>query len=119
MQPHKNLSGVLAAWAIFRRHHSNYVLRVVGRAQAHFVGLDVDLSKVPPDVEFAACTGDEELIALYRGAVGLLYPSFEEGFGLPVIEAFYCGCPVVTSSRSCLPEVAGSAASLVNPANLS
>ncbi len=90
---------------------------MVGRAQSHFAGLDVDLLKVSPDVEFTGYITDEELIALYRGAAGFLYPSFEEGFGLPVIEAFYCGCPVLTSNKSCLPEVTGNAALLVDPTN--
>ncbi len=47
--------------------------------------------------------------------MGFVYPSSEEGFGLPVVEAFYCNCPVVTSNRSCLPEVAGDAALFVEP----
>jgi alpha-1,3-rhamnosyl/mannosyltransferase len=44
-----------------------------------------------------------------------VYPSFEEGFGLPVVEAFQCRCPVITSDRSSLPEIAGDAALLVDP----
>lgn len=53
--------------------------------------------------------------ALYAGAAAFLYPSFSEGFGQPVIEAMSCGAPVVTSNRSSLPEVAGSAAELCDP----
>lgn len=53
--------------------------------------------------------------ALYSGAEAFLFPSFAEGFGLPVLEAMACGCPVVTSNRSSLPEVAGSAAQLCDP----
>jgi glycosyltransferase involved in cell wall biosynthesis len=55
------------------------------------------------------------LQALYAGAEAFLFPSFAEGFGLPVIEAMACGAPVVTSNRSSLPEVAGSAALLCDP----
>lgn len=117
LQPHKNLAGVLAAWDMFRRQHSCYSLKVVGRAQGNFVPLGVDLSRLPPDVEFTGYLSDEVLISLYQGATGFIYPSVEEGFGLPVVEAFYCGCPVITSNRSCLPEVAGNAALLVNPHN--
>jgi glycosyltransferase involved in cell wall biosynthesis len=115
LQPHKNLAGVVAAWEIFRQRHSNYSLKVVGRAQGNFAGLGLELSKLTPDVEFTGYISDDELIALYRGATGFLYPSIEEGFGLPVVEAFYCGCPVITSNCSCLPEVAGDAAILVSP----
>ena len=59
----------------------------------------------------------EELVALYSRALALVYPSLYEGFGMPVLEAMACGCPVVTSDRSSLPEVAGDAALLVDPAD--
>ena len=117
LQPHKNLAGVLAAWEIFSRRHGGYSLKVVGRPQGNFASLGLDVAKLPQDVEFTGYLSDEELIGLYRGATGFLYPSIEEGFGLPVVESFYCGCPVITSNRSCLPEVAGGAALLVDPHN--
>lgn len=115
LQPHKNLAGVLAAWEVFRRRQIGYFLKVVGRAQDGFASLGLDHSRLPPDVEFTGYLSDEDLIDLYRGATGFLYPSLEEGFGLPMVESFYCGCPVIASNRSCLPEVAGSAALLVDP----
>ena len=58
---------------------------------------------------------DDDLPSLYGNAVAFVFPSLEEGFGLPVLEAMACGGPVVTSSRSSLPEVAGEAALLVDP----
>ena len=60
-----------------------------------------------------------DLSALYSGAKGLIYPSLYEGFGLPILEAFACECPVVTSNISSMPEVAGGAAALVDPNNIS
>jgi len=58
---------------------------------------------------------DEELAALYRGAVALLFSSLYEGFGLPIVEAMACGVPVVTSNCSGMVEVAGDGAVLVDP----
>lgn len=56
-----------------------------------------------------------ELIALYNGASALVFPSFAEGFGLPIVEAMACGAPVVASDIPTIREVAGDAATLVNP----
>jgi glycosyltransferase involved in cell wall biosynthesis len=58
---------------------------------------------------------EEEKAALYRGATAFVYPSLYEGFGLPVLEAFAAGTPVLTSATSALPEVAGDAALRVDP----
>jgi len=58
---------------------------------------------------------DEELKELYSHAIALIYPSRYEGFGLPVLEAMACGCPVITTSASSLPEVGGQACIYVDP----
>lgn len=74
-----------------------------------------------PDLEGAVDVvggvGDAELCRLYRGATGLLFPSLEEGFGLPILEAMQVGTPVLTSDVSATAEVAGDAALLVDPTN--
>ncbi|MEH2435825.1 MAG: FkbM family methyltransferase [Nostoc sp.] len=57
---------------------------------------------------------DEELALAYSGAVALVYPSKYEGFGMPILEAMACGCPVITCPNSSIPEVAGDAAIYVN-----
>ena len=57
---------------------------------------------------------DDELKAAYSGAVALVYPSVYEGFGLPIIEALACGCPVITCPNASIPEVAGEAVIYVN-----
>lgn len=61
----------------------------------------------------------DELARLYSSAAALVFPSLDEGFGLPVVEAMQSGCPVITSDISCLPEVAGDAAVLVDPHSVS
>ncbi|MFA5833155.1 MAG: glycosyltransferase family 1 protein [Bacteroidota bacterium] len=62
---------------------------------------------------------DNELIMLYQHAIALVYPSKYEGFGLPLLEAFACGCPVITSNASSLPEVGGDAVLYFDPENAS
>ena len=58
---------------------------------------------------------NDQLASLYNHAQLLVYPSLYEGFGLPIIEAFACGCPVITSSGSSTGEIAHDAAVLINP----
>jgi glycosyltransferase involved in cell wall biosynthesis len=58
---------------------------------------------------------DDDLVNLLNAATGLSFCSTVEGFGLPILEAMACGCPVITSTTSCMPEVAGEAALLVDP----
>jgi glycosyltransferase involved in cell wall biosynthesis len=59
--------------------------------------------------------GDDVLATLYKNAIALVFPSFYEGFGMPLLEAMSCGCPVIASNTSSLPEVAGNAALLFAP----
>jgi len=66
------------------------------------------------DVLLTGRLDDEELVALYNTATLFVHPSRYEGFGLPIIEAMACGCPVITTTAASLPEVAGGAARLVN-----
>ncbi|MDO8618918.1 MAG: glycosyltransferase family 1 protein [Candidatus Daviesbacteria bacterium] len=66
-------------------------------------------------VKFLDYVKREDLPALYSGALALTYPSLYEGFGLPILEAQACGCPVITSKISSMPEVVGKGGILVNP----
>lgn len=87
-------------------------------------GLDVPLivagwsgwskTSLPENVYLAGYVTDDELALLYSGALALVFPSTYEGFGLPVLEAMACGCPVICSHTASLPEVAGKAALYVD-----
>jgi alpha-1,3-rhamnosyl/mannosyltransferase len=66
-------------------------------------------------VRFLGHVREGELAPLYAGARALVFPSLDEGFGLPVVEAFACGVPVLASTAGALPETAGGAALLVDP----
>lgn len=66
-------------------------------------------------VKFIGYVPDEDLPALYSGAMCFVYPSYFEGFGLPVLEAMQCGTPVIAGNQTSLPEVAGDAALLFDP----
>jgi glycosyltransferase involved in cell wall biosynthesis len=69
------------------------------------------------DIVFTGYVPDRELPALYSGAICFVYPSYFEGFGLPVVEAMQCGVPVVAGNRTSLPEIVGDAGALVDPFN--
>jgi glycosyltransferase involved in cell wall biosynthesis len=66
-------------------------------------------------IHFTGRVSDELLRDLYAAAAATVYPSLDEGFGLPLLEAMSCGSPVIASDRSCIPEVARTAAAYINP----
>ena len=77
----------------------------------------VNQLKLEDKVIFTGYFPQEDLPALYSSAELFVLPSYYEGFGIPVLEAFACGTPVITSNTSCLPEIAGNAAMLMDPYN--
>jgi glycosyltransferase involved in cell wall biosynthesis len=113
LEPRKNLKRVIEAFSVIAQRTSrNAHLVVVGRT-----GWGENLPQAN-NVKLLGLVPDEDLPGLYAGSAGLIYPSLYEGFGLPVLEAMTVGCPVLTSDRGSLEEVAGKAAVLVDPENI-
>jgi glycosyltransferase involved in cell wall biosynthesis len=117
LQPRKNLVRLVEA---FRRLHSaqpDVQLVIVGPGgfRSEWVERTIVSRGLSEAVLLPGYLPEEDLIALYNGAIALVYPSVYEGFGLPVVEAMACGCPVIAANTSSLPEVAGDAAILVDP----
>ena len=93
-------------------HASKYDVVLIGGA----VEIEDELSVLAPELSpILVRPSDPELAAAYSGAVALIYPSRYEGFGLPILEAMKCGCPVITTMRSSLPEVGGDVPIYVDP----
>jgi glycosyltransferase involved in cell wall biosynthesis len=117
LQPRKNIPRIVQAYAHWWSDHQS---DGVGLVLAGGKGWLYDQSWVEgiPNVHLTGYIDDADKGALYAGALALVFPSLYEGFGFPVIEAMHCGTPVITSSTSSLPELAGDAAILVNPAEI-
>jgi len=117
--PYKNCDGLLRAWALARSQLGDRQLVIVGPGrdekyvtQLHSLAVDLGISA---DLVFAGGVPLEETVRFYQAADVFVYPSLNETFGLPILEAMACGCPVVTSNTSAMPETAGGAAVLSDP----
>jgi len=118
LEPRKNHLGLLVAFDIaFRERGFPYDLVVVGKPGWGFDGFTRGVAErgMGDIVHRLSQVSNAELAALYSGAFFSAYPSLYEGFGLPVLEAMACGCPVLTSNIASMPEITGDAAMLVNP----
>lgn len=118
----KNLDGLLAAWRAWRARSDagrNHDLVLCGGIY-HDAEREVRAALAEPTlgVRRVDAPGVSELAALYAGARALVWPSRAEGFGLPVLEAMSAGTPVLTSTATSMPELAGDAALLVDPEDL-
>jgi glycosyltransferase involved in cell wall biosynthesis len=117
--PYKNCDGLLRAWALARGELSGRQLAIVGPARdekyvARLHSLAAELG-ITGDLVFVGGVPLEETVRFYQAADVFVYPSLNETFGLPILEAMACGCPVVTSDTSAMPETAGGAAILADP----
>jgi glycosyltransferase involved in cell wall biosynthesis len=116
--PHKNHRMAFQALAILREsYHLEPLLVCTGNPQgAHpdLVNLVQDL-QLSNHVRFLGYCPISDMPAFYEGAAALVFPSFFEGFGMPLLEAMWCDCPIVCSNATSLPEVAGDAALFFDP----
>jgi glycosyltransferase involved in cell wall biosynthesis len=116
--PHKNHRTAFEALRIVRDAHRLEPLLVCTgnprEAHADLLTTIRDLG-LGDRVRFLGYCSASEMPALYEGAAGLVFPSLFEGFGLPLLEAMWCDCPIACSDSTSLPEVAGDAALLVDP----
>jgi glycosyltransferase involved in cell wall biosynthesis len=116
VSPNKNHFRTLRAFAAAFPGRSRVRLAVVNRFgdPARLQALARELGVAARYVSLGS-PSDDDLVCLLNSATALSFCSTVEGFGLPILEAMACGCPVITSTTSCMPEVAGDAALLVDP----
>jgi len=121
LHPHKNLDGLLRAFAEFRKTHPEFRLVVCGMhgfvtGPLHDLGERLGLADA---VEFPGWIPREDLLDLFAHAAGFVYPSRFEGFGMPVLEALAAGVPTACSDIEPLRSIAGGAALLFDPSDVS
>ena len=115
VEPRKNVAGLLRAYAdsgLFTERGIR--LRLVGMKNTEDHPIMV-LARSTPGVDLAGFVADAELAAAYRQCLAFVYPSFFEGFGLPLLEAMHQGCLCLSTRTGASPEVAGAAALYVDP----
>ncbi len=125
LEPRKNLLRLIKAFHLAKKQTANQLrevkLVICGQRGWKYQPI-FDLIKklhLQKEIKFIGYVPDQDLARLYSGALCLAYPSVYEGFGLPLLEAMSCSCPVMTSNVSSMPEVAGKAAYLVDPFSIS
>ena len=122
VDPRKNLSNLVEAYSLMPediRAEKHLVLVLSGGEEDKAVfKAENEVILKDKSVHIIEGVSENDLVQLYSSAAAFVFPSLAEGFGLPIIEAMQCGCPVITSSVSCLPEIAGDAAILVDPCNV-
>ncbi len=109
LEPRKNVSLLIEVWREVRRNHP-IELVLAGRRREDFPEISPE-----PGLYLRGLTPEEDLPRLYSNALACLYPSYYEGFGLPVLEAMQCGAAVIASNDPAISEVAGDAAILLDP----
>jgi glycosyltransferase involved in cell wall biosynthesis len=116
ISPRKNLARVIKALELIKNKTQHHLIVVGGAGwEMDEVRFLVKKYQLQRRIHFMGYVTDNQLRALYRRADLFVYPSLFEGFGLTILEAMASQCPVITSNISCLPEIAGEAALLIDP----
>ncbi|MFY8090568.1 MAG: glycosyltransferase family 4 protein [Chitinophagaceae bacterium] len=118
VHPRKNVMGLLKAFSIFKKwQQSNFKLLIAGRLAWQFNDVVEKLKtyKYKDDVVLLDYVEEKQLARLVASAYAIIYPSFFEGFGVPIIEAMQSKTSIITSNVSSMPEIAGDAALYCNP----
>ena len=112
----KNIHGIVKGYDHYRNQGGTSKFVMVGNPLWHYKEMDHALaeSNYAEDIIFTGRLEIEDLVMAMGGAQALVFPSFFEGFGIPVVEAFACGTPVICSNNTSLPEIAGDAALFVD-----
>jgi glycosyltransferase involved in cell wall biosynthesis len=121
LDPRKNLERLLDAYRTLGPEKHGVHLVIVGDEgwKNQSVRKRIKAEKLNGHIRLTGYVPREDLESLYRKALCLIFPSLYEGFGFPILEAMACGTPVITSNTSSMPEVAGNAALLVDPHDVS
>lgn len=116
--PRKNLKNLFLAYDIFRKqNHTDIKLLIVGARMWWTPDMEATINslKYKKDIIFTGRLNSKDLNDTLCSALALTYVSYFEGFGIPILEAFRCDVPVITSNVTSMPEVAGNAALLADP----
>lgn len=118
--PHKNIKFLIGAFLLIKEKHPNLNLVLSGPDNYFWNEIKKESNiggGIFKGLIFTGFVSDKGLATLYNNAFAFIMPSLEEGFGIPVLEAMVCGCPVVSSNAASLPEVGGDAVIYFDPGN--